>query len=756
MSGINSILEIARGALATQKNALEVSGHNVANVNTPGYSVQQTILEPNLPVQMEFGLVGTGVKTLEIRRTYSQFLNDQLNEKNSLMFKWEAQKEILGLLEAEFNESTAEGINQLLSEFWNSWEEVANNPEGLAQRNALVATATTLAGDFNSKGQQLSSIKEDLNSYIQVAVLEVNRYAEQLAELNQKIVSVESEHVRANDFRDLRDQILEKLAQFFPIRYLENSQGTISVFLPGGYALVEGTTAQLLDTRLDGQNSLRVYWNGHTDMTTRLDRGKLGGWLELRDTIIPEYQETLNSLAAHLANSVNSQHRQGYGLDDITGRDFFSYQPGFVAAAHTENRGDAAFSVAFQGGTYDPDLVTGDNYDLSFSGGGLDSLTITNRSTGQAATYVRTGNTYAFDGLEISLIGSHQAGDQFYLWANWNMAGVWLSTHLWEHFAFTQDRDFLRDRAWPLMLGAAEFVLDWLFEGEDGYLITAPSTSPENLYRTPEGYEGATTIATTADMAMIRELFDDLLAAADVLRRDSEFLQEVRAARERLAPYRIGVDGSLQEWYHDWEDADPQHRHQSHLFGLHPGTTIDVQRTPELAEAARAALEIKGDESTGWSKAWRINLWARLRDGFRAHKLYRELLRYVPPVPDSTYDGGGGTYPNLMDAHPPFQIDGNFGGTAGVAEMLLQSHAGEIRLLPALPVAWATGSVRGLKARGGVEVDIEWRQGLLQSVILRSAVDGVYEVAWGSAWRTVELAAGEVVRLDGRLETTRF
>jgi alpha-L-fucosidase 2 len=388
--------------------------------------------------------------------------------------------------------------------------------------------------------------------------------------------------------------------------------------------------------------------------------------------------------------------------------------------------------------------------------GFIENLAVTGR--GSAETFWGTRGWAVSHNSDIWAMSNPVGdfGEGHPAWANWNMAGVWLSTHLWEHFAFTQDREFLRNRAWPLMVGAAEFALDWLVEGQDGYLITAPSTSPENLYRTPEGYEGATTIATTADMAMILELFDDLLTAADVLRRDSEFLQEVRTARTRLAPYRIGEDGSLQEWYHDWEDADPQHRHQSHLFGLHPGTTIDLALTPELADAARAALEIKGDESTGWSKAWRISLWARLRDGFRAHKLYRELLRYVPAVPDSTYDGGGGTYPNLMDAHPPFQIDGNFGGTAGVAEMLLQSHAGEIRLLPALPVGWATGSVRGLKARGGVEVDIEWRQGLLQSVILRSAVEGVYEVAWGSAWRTVELAAGEVARLDGRLETTRF
>jgi alpha-L-fucosidase 2 len=338
------------------------------------------------------------------------------------------------------------------------------------------------------------------------------------------------------------------------------------------------------------------------------------------------------------------------------------------------------------------------------------------------------------------------------VWANWNMAGVWLSTHLWQHFAFTQDRSFLEQRAYPLMKGAAEFALDWLIEGEDGYLITAPSTSPENLYRTPDGYEGATTIATTADMAMIRELFDDLIRASEILDSDAEFREELRRARDRLVPYRVGRDGSLQEWFDDWEDADPQHRHQSHLFGLYPGSQIDPDSTPDLAEAARVALEIKGDESTGWSKAWRINLWARLRDGDRAYKLYRELLSYVPPVEDAQYGGGGGTYPNLMDAHPPFQIDGNFGGTAGVAEMLVQSHTGEIRLLPALPAAWPSGSVRGLRVRGGAEIDLEWRGGTLRAVALHANVDGTFHLTYEDERNTIQLTAGEEVRLDGELE----
>ncbi len=333
------------------------------------------------------------------------------------------------------------------------------------------------------------------------------------------------------------------------------------------------------------------------------------------------------------------------------------------------------------------------------------------------------------------------------VWANWNMAGVWLATHLWEHYAFTKDLEYLEAHAYPLMKGAAEFALDWLVEGPHGYLITAPSTSPENLYRTPDGYAGATTIATTADMAMLRELFQQVIEAGGFLDLDAEFRNELDQALTGMVPYQIGDDGSLQEWYHDWEDQDPQHRHQTHLFGLHPGSQIDPDLTPDLAEAARVALEIKGDESTGWSKAWRINLWARLRDGDRAHKLYRELLTFTHPDAELAYGGGGGTYPNLMDAHPPFQIDGNFGGTAGIAEMLLQSHNSLIRFLPALPAAWSTGWVRGLRARGGVEVDLAWDGGELIQARLHSENGGAFRVAYGELERTVRIDPGGEVSL---------
>ncbi len=342
-------------------------------------------------------------------------------------------------------------------------------------------------------------------------------------------------------------------------------------------------------------------------------------------------------------------------------------------------------------------------------------------------------------------VGDFGNGDP--VWANWAMGGAWTATHLYEHYLFTQDLPWLKNFAYPLMKGAAQFCLDMLITGPDGTLVTSPSTSPENKYITHKGYVGATLYGATADLAMIRELFRALIKTTELVDGDVGFKYKIEGAMANLHPYQIGEKGNLQEWYHDWDDVEPLHRHQSHLFGLHPGHHISPTKTPKLAAAAKQTLIMKGDETTGWSKGWRINLWARLGDGNHAYKMYKELLRYVSP--DAIRPKGenhGGTYPNLFDAHPPFQIDGNFGGTAAVAEMLLQSDAdGNIYLLPALPDAWPSGSVRGLKARGGFEVDIYWKKGRLKKAIIYGKPGGKAQVHYQNNSKTIDLTEGETI-----------
>lgn len=337
-------------------------------------------------------------------------------------------------------------------------------------------------------------------------------------------------------------------------------------------------------------------------------------------------------------------------------------------------------------------------------------------------------------------------GNESPQWSNWALGGAWLVQTLWDHYDYTRDTDYLRNTAYPLMKGAADFLLEWLIPDphNPAQLITAPCTSPEADYINDKGYQGSTFYGGTADLAIIRELFKNTIKGAQALGIDTEYQQQLQSALERLRPYHIGKRGNLMEWYYDWDDQDWHHRHQSHLLGLYPFHQISVDKTPELAAASTKTLEIKGDNSTGWSTGWRINLWARLHRADKAYQILRKLLTYVSPdsFNDKTHRSGG-TYPNLFDAHPPFQIDGNFGGTAGICEMLMQSDGETMYLLPALPEAWKNGEITGIKARGNYEVSLRWKNGKVNKATITCQKAGNLTINYNGKQQKLSFAKGE-------------
>ena len=342
-----------------------------------------------------------------------------------------------------------------------------------------------------------------------------------------------------------------------------------------------------------------------------------------------------------------------------------------------------------------------------------------------------------------------------YQWGIWPMGGAWLSLDAWDHYAFTLDRKFLRNRAWPILHDASQFFLDYLVDDGSGHLVTGPSISPENSYRLPDGSVHSVTMAPTMDIEILRELFTRTLDAGRILGEDAAFLKQVENARAKLPPFAIGKLGQLQEWQRDYDEPEPGHRHISHLWALFPGTQISLEHTPDLARAARVSLERRLSNrggQTGWSRAWVVNYWDHLHDGKQAYESLQVMFRQS-------------TFPNLMDTHPPgiFQIDGNLGAANGMLEALVQSRwmpdAVEVELLPALPEQWADGSIKGVHVRGGATIDMQWKAGKIVSMKLHAKSDGAIRLIppQGQAVTGIHTPAGKplLVGKDGaiRLES---
>ena len=336
-------------------------------------------------------------------------------------------------------------------------------------------------------------------------------------------------------------------------------------------------------------------------------------------------------------------------------------------------------------------------------------------------------------------------------WGATNTGGAWLCSHLWEHYAFTQDKEYLSS-IYPILSGAADFFLSSMIkEPKNGWLVTAPSSSPENgFYLKGDKNPIFVCMGPTMDTQLIRELFNNILNASAILEVENNTTEKIREALPYIPPMQISEKGYLQEWLEDYEEAEPQHRHVSHLYGLYPSNQITPHSTPDLAKAAHETLNRRGDAGTGWSRAWKVNFWARLQDGNRAYKLLKSLLE--PAMNEKMETTGGGTYPNLFCAHPPFQIDGNFGGTAGIAEMLIQSHDDFIEILPAIPDIWNTGSFKGLRARGSAEIDASWTNGKINRIVIKAETNGLYKIKKPEYSKSVKFKGVEISDKNGFIQ----